>query len=158
MASIGRWRRADPGSVRDFSLRPGLVRISRSRPAEESVTASDGRPRRQPIPERDPLVATTHQLDLRPVPPNVRCHSAWYFRSRLQSISVGMPLHASQNISTMIGVDATSKSVSVIAAWTIRPLRCPVVDPNRSIGALVRAQSLLLPWRSATTASTGKAP
>jgi len=83
------------------------------RPAEESVTASDGRPRRQPIPERDPLVATTHQLDLRPVPPNVRCHSAWYFRSRRHSISVGMPLQASENINKMIGVDATSKSVRV---------------------------------------------
>jgi hypothetical protein len=45
-----------------------------------------------------------------------------------------MPLQASKNINKMIGFDATSKSVRVIAAWTIRPLRRRVVDPNRSIG------------------------
>jgi len=77
-------------------------------------------------------------LVLRLAAPNVRCHSAWYFRSRRHSISVGMPLQASENINKMIGVDATSKSVRVKAAWTIRPLRRVVVDPNRSIGELSR--------------------
>jgi hypothetical protein len=51
-----------------------------------------------------------------------------------------MPLQASENINKMIGVDATSKSVRVKAAWTIRPLRRLVVDPNRSIGELSRSR------------------
>jgi len=51
-----------------------------------------------------------------------------------------MPLEASKNINKMIGLDATSKSVRVIAAWTIRPLRPLVVDPNRSIGELSRSR------------------
>ena len=82
-------------------------------------------------------------LALRLAPANVRCHSAWYFRSPRHAMSVGMPLQASKNINTMIGVDATSKSVRVIATGTIRPLRRLVVDPNRSIGELSRARARL---------------
>ncbi len=112
---------------------------------------------RASLPLPDPLAAGLRQLDLRLARPNVRCHSAWYFRSRRHSIRVGMPLQASQNISTMIGVDATSKSVRVIAAWTIRPLRRPVVDLNGSIRAPSWfAPNVLLRWRSADTASTGQ--
>ena len=133
MASIGRWRRADPGSVPDLGLRPGLVRISRSKAGRRIsdrigwTAAASADPRTRPTRGDDAFSSI-----LRPVPPNVSYHSAWYFRSRRHSISVGMPLQASQNISAMIGVDATSKSVRA-TAWTIRPLRHPVVDPNRSI-------------------------
>ena len=88
----------------------------------------------------EPLAAGLRYFVLRLAPPNVRCHSAWYFRSRRHSISVGMPLQASENINKMIGVDATSKSVRVKAAWTIRLLRRLVVDPNRSIGELSRSR------------------
>jgi hypothetical protein len=56
-------------------------------------------------------------------------------------------LVASQNTSTMIGVDATSKSVRVTAAPKIRSPRRPVVDPDGSIGAVVRAPTVLVPWR-----------
>ena len=91
-------------------------------------------------PAADPLAAGLRYLVLRLAPPNVLCHSAWYFRSRRHSISVGMPLQASENINKMIGLDATSKSVRVKAAWTIRPLRRVVVDPNRSIGELSRSR------------------
>ena len=92
-----------------------------------------------PTPRR-PARGGLRLLVLRLAAPNVRCHSAWYFRSRRHSISVGMPLQASENINKMIGVDATSKSVRVKAAWTIRPLRRLVVDPNRSIGELSRSR------------------
>jgi hypothetical protein len=71
------------------------------------------------------VVLERPQLDLRPATPNVRCHSAWYLRSRRHSISVGMPLQASETISTMIGEEATSKSMAVIAVPDDTAARTP---------------------------------
>ena len=65
--------------------------------------------------------------------PNVRCHSAWYFRSRRHAISVGTPLQARQKNSRTIGDEATSRSARAMTWATIRPSRCLVVDTNGSI-------------------------
>ena len=86
--------------------------------------------------------------------PNSRCHSTWYFRSRCHAISVGMPRQASHSNSTMIGVEATSRSVSVMSRSTIRPLRRPAVDQNGSTRALrACARRALAAASPATSAS-----
>ena len=75
-----------PGPVKDASAYCPNQGVSESR-AEE--------------PDRDDL-------------PNVRCHSAWYFRSRRHAISVGMPLQARHDNSKTIGVEATSTSANAM--------------------------------------------
>jgi len=74
MASIGRWRRADPGSVPDLGLRPGLVRISRSKAGRRIsdrigwTAAASADPRTRPTRGDDASARSPTRAAERPVP------------------------------------------------------------------------------------------